>query len=90
MALGLHLLGTPAARAARSANERVRVGFIGVGNRGTQLLHGFMAQDDVDIVALCDVYEPSTGQPYNLENPAIEGVKKYMNFLPGTWKRAEL
>jgi len=58
MALGLHLLGTPAARAARSANERVRVGFIGVGNRGTQLLHGFMAQDDVDIVALCDVYEP--------------------------------
>jgi predicted dehydrogenase len=34
------------------------VGFIGVGNRGTQLLHGFMAQDDVDIVALCDVYEP--------------------------------
>ena len=58
MALGLHLLGTPAARAARSANDKVRVGFIGVGNRGTQLLHGFMAQDDVDIVALCDVYEP--------------------------------
>jgi predicted dehydrogenase len=58
MALGLHLLGTPAARAARSANEKVRVGFIGVGNRGTQLLHGFMAQDDVDVVALCDVYEP--------------------------------
>jgi len=58
MALGLHLLGTPAARAARSANEKVRVGFIGVGNRGTQLLHGFMAQNDVDVVALCDVYEP--------------------------------
>ena len=53
LALGLNLTGS-----ARGANDRVRVGFIGVGNRGTQLLHGFMAQNDVDIVALCDVYEP--------------------------------
>lgn len=52
--LGLNLIGA----AARGANEKVRVGFIGVGNRGTQLLHGFMAQDDVEVVALCDVYEP--------------------------------
>jgi len=52
--LGLNLIGA----AARGANEKVRVGFIGVGNRGTQLLHGFMAQDDVQVAALCDVYEP--------------------------------
>ena len=26
------------------ANDKVRVGFIGVGNRGTQLLHLFMEQ----------------------------------------------
>ena len=57
-ALGLNLFATPALRSARGANEKVRVGFIGVGNRGTQLLHGFMTQDDVDVVALCDVYEP--------------------------------
>jgi len=58
MTLGLNLVGSPAMRSVRGANEKIRVGFIGVGNRGTQLLHGFMAQDDVDIVALCDVYEP--------------------------------
>ena len=58
MALGLNLLGAPALRSVGGANEKIRVGFIGVGNRGTQLLHGFMAQDDVDVVALCDVYEP--------------------------------
>jgi len=58
MALGLQLVGSPVMRSARGANEKIRVGFIGVGNRGTQLLQGFMAQDDVDIVALCDVYEP--------------------------------
>ena len=58
MALGLNLIGAPGIRSVRGANERIRVGFIGVGNRGTQLLQGFMAQDDVEVAALCDVYEP--------------------------------
>jgi len=64
MALGLNLLGTPAMRSVLGANEKVRVGFIGVGNRGTQLLRGFMAQDDVEIAALCDVYEPYLTRSY--------------------------
>ena len=40
------------------AADQVRLGFIGVGNRGCQLLQGFLAQPDAKIVALCDVYEP--------------------------------
>jgi predicted dehydrogenase len=40
------------------ANDKIRVGFIGVGNRGTQLLRIFMDQPDCEIAALCDVYEP--------------------------------
>lgn len=55
---GLHALGTPSVLAARGANEKVRVGFIGVGNRGSQLLHSFMKQADVQVAALCDVYQP--------------------------------
>jgi predicted dehydrogenase len=39
-------------------NEKIRLGFIGLGNRGTQLLSGFLAQSDAEVVALCDVYEP--------------------------------
>ncbi len=46
----------PAAPVAPS--DRVRVAFIGVGNRGDQLLDAFAAQADVEIAALCDVYEP--------------------------------
>ena len=46
-AAGLGLLGVPAIRSVLGAGERVRVGFIGVGNRGTQLLQGFMQQKDV-------------------------------------------
>jgi len=56
--LGLNTIRTPKARAARGANEKIRVGFIGVGNRGTQLLRSFLKQDDVQVAALCDVYEP--------------------------------
>ena len=40
------------------ANERVRAGFIGVGNRGGQLLDPALQNKDVEVVALCDVYKP--------------------------------
>jgi len=40
------------------ANDRVRLGFIGVGNRGDQVLDAFLKQSDAEIVAVCDIYEP--------------------------------
>lgn len=40
------------------ANDKVRMGFIGVGNRGTQVMHEFMAEPDCEIAGLSDVYEP--------------------------------
>ena len=46
------------ARRVAGANDRVRVGFIGVGNRGDQVLDAFLAQDDAEIVAICDIYQP--------------------------------
>jgi predicted dehydrogenase len=40
------------------ANERVRLGFIGLGNRGDQVLDAFLKQPDAEVVALCDIHEP--------------------------------
>lgn len=40
--------------------DKIRMGFIGVGNRGSQLLNLFIKHPDVEIAALCDVYEPYT------------------------------
>jgi len=40
------------------ANDKVNTGFIGLGNRGSQLLALFMVQPDVRIAAFCDTYEP--------------------------------
>ena len=37
------------------ANDRVRLGFIGVANRGGQLITAFLKHDDMEIATLCDV-----------------------------------
>ena len=39
----------------RGANDRVRLGFIGVGNRGTSLLRATREYADQQIVAVCDI-----------------------------------
>ena len=51
------------------ANDKVRTGFIGVGNRGTQLLKLFMEQPDCEVAALCDVYQPYITRDYSKVNP---------------------
>jgi predicted dehydrogenase len=40
------------------ANNRIRLGFIGLGNRGDQVLDAFLAQRDAEVTAICDIYQP--------------------------------
>jgi predicted dehydrogenase len=40
------------------ANERVRLGFIGLGNRGDQVLDAFLKHADAEVVAICDICQP--------------------------------
>jgi predicted dehydrogenase len=54
MTLGL----SATSRGAVGPHDKIRLGFIGVGNHGSQLLHSFMKHDDVQVAALCDVYQP--------------------------------
>src|SRR5262245_29579628 len=46
------------ARRIWGANERIRLGFIGLGNRGDQVLDAFLEHKDAEVVAVCDIYEP--------------------------------
>ncbi len=59
------------------ANDKIRVGFIGVGNRGSQLLKMFMQNKDCEVTALCDVYEP-----YMLRDRS-KVDQKYLSDRPG-------
>jgi predicted dehydrogenase len=40
------------------ANNRIRLGFIGLGNRGDQVLDAFLAHQDQEVVAICDLHQP--------------------------------
>jgi len=42
----------------QGANDRIRLGFIGLGNRGDQVLDGFLVHHDAEIVAICDLWQP--------------------------------
>ncbi len=43
----------------KGANDRVRVSFIGVGRQGSGNLHSAMVQPGVEVVSICDVYQPN-------------------------------
>lgn len=43
------------------ANDRIRLGFIGLGNRGDQVLDAFLKHPDAEVVALCDLHQPYLG-----------------------------
>src|SRR5215470_2510545 len=40
---------------AANANERIRLGCIGLGNRGDQVLDAFLQQSDAEVTAVCDL-----------------------------------
>jgi predicted dehydrogenase len=71
-----------APRRVLGASEQVRLGFIGVGNRGCQLLKGFLPHADAKIVALCDVYEPYVHGRYDRLDPRFAGLGKRIAQMP--------
>ncbi|MGI6456062.1 MAG: Gfo/Idh/MocA family protein [bacterium] len=55
----------PAVLGAQSPNESISVGFIGVGNRGSQLLNSFLKMEDARIAAFSDAYEPYLNRAFD-------------------------
>jgi predicted dehydrogenase len=60
VSIGLNAFTSVQTSRIKGANDKIRMGFIGLGNRGSQLLQWFMENEDVEVVALCDAYEPYT------------------------------
>lgn len=59
-AVGAALVSVP--RNVFGANERIRVAGVGTGRQGTYDLQDFSRQPEVEIVAVCDVYQPNLQQ----------------------------
>ena len=77
IAVGAKPLSAMSYKRIMGANDKIRVGFIGVGNRGTQLLEAFMAQPDCEIAALCDIYEPYLTRDRSAVDP------RFIKVMPG-------
>ncbi len=70
-------LGTLAAAPARvlGANDRIRVGFIGFGDRATELLNHVRACSSAEAVAFCDVYNKQLDRARSL----VPGAAGYLD-----------
>ena len=92
--IGLESMAISPLRKRVGANDKIRMGFIGIGNRGTQLMTLFRDNADVEVAALCDVYEPylnrdrsavnerylSLGKVPKLDEQFGKDVKRYNDF----------
>src|SRR5437660_1208976 len=74
---------TTALGAARvlGANERVRLGLIGLGNRGDQVLDAFLQHRDCQVAAICDIYQPYLDFAANKVGGGPAQFKDYQKLL---------
>ena len=80
IAVGLNTFGSPSDGRVLGANAKIRVGFIGIGNRGSQLLALFMKEADCEIAAFCDAYEPYMLRDRNRVDPRY--IKELQGRIP--------
>jgi predicted dehydrogenase len=63
------------------ANDRVRVGFVGLGNRGDQVLSAFLTHKDAEVVAVSDLYQPYMDFAAHKVGTNPEKVRDYRKLL---------
>jgi predicted dehydrogenase len=80
---GVGLAAASAGRVA-GANERVRVGIIGVGLIGSRHLLDCLGQPDVEVAAICEVCEPRLAQGVALAGGRPDRYKDFRQLLDRT------
>ena len=78
-ALGAAVLAYPSS-SVLGANDRVRVGMIGVGDRGSELLRQVRSVNGVDLVAMADVYSRRRDEAKN-KVPGIQTFNDHRRLL---------
>lgn len=63
------------------ANDRVRIGFIGCGLIGLRHIDDFKAFNDVELAAVCDVYQPRIGYAQQRCGNNPQGYKDFRRML---------
>lgn len=69
------------AQGAVSANDKIVVGVIGTGNMGRGNLAQFAKQPDVEIAAVCDVYQPNLDKAVQATEGKAKACKDFREIL---------
>lgn len=69
---------------AKAENTPVRVGVIGPGSRGKELIRQLLHVPGVEIAAVCDIYEPRFAQVNALVGRTVPSTKDYRELLQRT------
>jgi predicted dehydrogenase len=68
----------------RKASDRIRLGFIGVGRRGSTLLlnvRDFAERLNIEIAGVCDIYEPNYQNAINITGGKVKAFHDYRKML---------
>ncbi|MCC6794920.1 MAG: Gfo/Idh/MocA family oxidoreductase [Candidatus Hydrogenedentes bacterium] len=70
---------TPARRTL-GANDRIQCGFIGIGNRGGSLLDSTLTLPDVDVIAVCDIYDSARSEAQAKCAKKVADARAYVQY----------
>lgn len=70
-----------------TAQQKVKIGMIGVGLRGQNHLDNLLRRSDVEVVAICDIDEKMLERSLNLIKKANKPVPKIFKGDPYAWKK---
>ena len=78
---GLALSAGPFANTVLGANDKIVVGVIGCGSQGRWNMRDFLRQPDVQIAAICDVYEANLNQAREMTDDKAATYKDFRKLL---------
>ena len=79
--IGYNILKPATSALAQSAAAPMRLGVIGPGSRGQELIRQFMRVPGVDITSVCDVYEPRFAQTEKLLGHTVAHHHDYRELI---------
>jgi len=78
---GIAMYGLSRSTRVLGANDKVLVGVIGTGRMGMDNLEDFAKQSEVEIAAICDVYQPNLDQALKATNSKAKAHKDFREIL---------
>ncbi|MDX2151077.1 MAG: Gfo/Idh/MocA family oxidoreductase [Bryobacteraceae bacterium] len=70
-----------AAKPARAANDRIRLGFLGLGGRGAYEIRTCLRKPETEIAAVCDVYQPFVDEVRKTIPFKVDGYQDFRRIL---------